>query len=105
VVTGYDKNGNAGGFQTVDLGDEIEAGMVVFPVAVEQVSRNQDEIHGFRDSQVDEIFERPSGGLTDFRHRRTFVSFQAVKGTVQMDIGGMDEFKHGADDPFMMKPQ
>ena len=79
--------------------------MVVFPVAVEQIACNQDEMHGFRDSQVDKIFERPPGGLADFLHRSTLVGFQAMKGTVQMDIGGMDEFEHGVHDPFMMKPQ
>ena len=99
VVAGYDKDDNAGRFQALDLGDKIKTGMVVFPVAVKQIARNQDNVDGLRHRQIDEIFERPSGGLANFGHGRSLVSFQTMQRAVQVDVGGMDELEHSADDP------
>ena len=93
VVAGGNQNRNGGSVQPLHLPDEIESGVVVAPVAVKKVAGKQHEIDLLGERQLDKILEGPSRGAADLLDGRALVTLQAAQWTVEVAVGGMDEFQ------------
>jgi len=92
VVARDDKDPDAFLAKPGHLVREEEPRVVVLPVAVVEVPRKQDEVDLLRSGQLDEILEGPAGSPADLLHGRTFVDLEPDERTVEMDVGGVDEF-------------
>lgn len=61
-----------------------KAGVVVAPVAIVDVSGNDDEGDSLVDGELDEIFERAAGGLADRLDGCSFILIEAMQRTVEV---------------------
>src|SRR5690606_20481316 len=77
--------------QTPHLPGKIQPGVVIFPVAVIQITGNHHKVDIFVDRNTDKIGESLSCSGTQHVRRRIRVSAQSGQGAIQMDIGGVDE--------------
>ena len=84
VVAGHDEHGDIVLFQAPHLADEIQTGIVVFPVPVKQVTGNEYKVDGLFQGQVDQVFKSTPRCLPDFIDGRPLVFFEAMKGAVQI---------------------
>ena len=91
MVAGDDEDGDVRFAEPVELPDEVEAGVVVAPVAIVEVARDQQEIDPTIDRQLNQPLERPAGCPSDPIDGRVLVAFEAPERTVEVDIGGVDE--------------
>lgn len=74
---------------------EVEAGVVVLPVPIVDVSGDDHKIDGLVDGQADEAIEGPAAGPSE-RFGRGFRSGrQSAQGAIEVEVGGVEEAKHG----------
>jgi hypothetical protein len=91
VIAIDQKNANVGIGETTQLGREVQAGVEVRPVAIEDVASHQDEVRRAFEGQVDDLGERSAGGLAHFVYRRSVVHLQATQRAVEVNVSTMNE--------------
>jgi len=85
---------NTGLVQAPHLAHEKVPGVEIFPVAVVQVARDDNEVDFEFDGFVDQVGEGIARGGAQRVDRRVLVRRQAAQRAVEVDISGVDEF-HG----------
>ena len=73
------------------LGVEEEAGVVVAPVDVVQVAREEHQAHLLRDRQIHEGSKRFPGCPSDPVHRGPLVSFEPAQGAIEVNVGRVQD--------------
>ena len=93
MVAGNDEYRNRICMQTLHLPDKIEAGIVVPPVTVIEISGQQHESHLFVDRQLHQVIKSPARSAANLLHRSTLVTFEPAQGAVEMNVGCMYKFQ------------
>jgi len=93
MVARHHKDPNVGVPKTPQPFHEIEAGVVVLPVTVIYIAGQQDKCDLFINRKFDQIVEGTTGCTTDLLHGRAFIALQAMQGTVEVDVCGVEEFQ------------
>jgi hypothetical protein len=96
MVSGNNKNLDILVPQRGHLGGKEQTRIVVFPIAVVQVTSKQNKGNLFLKSQLDEIFQSLSSRSSHLSNGGSIVLLKSYQRTVEMDIGCMDKFH----DPF-----
>ena len=74
--------------------DKKQPGVVIGPVAIVQIAGDHDQIDSFAPGDGDQVFEGATGGATHLVHWSALVTVETAQGTVEMQVGGMQE-THG----------
>ncbi len=93
VIAVKQKDGDLCLRQPAHLLHEEESGLVIAPIAVIEVSSDDDEIDLVLDRLIDEVLERGARGGANPFGRSALLSGQSLKGAVEMGLAGMDEAK------------
>jgi hypothetical protein len=80
--------------KAAQLRREIQAGVEVRPVAVEDVAGDQHEIGRALDGEVDDVGEGAAGGVAHLFGGSAVVEFEAAQRAVEVNVGAVDE-AHG----------
>jgi hypothetical protein len=91
VIARHEEDRDPRLLETPDLAYEEEPRMMVLPVAVVEVSRQEQEGHLLLQRQVDQIPERRTRGRTDVLRGRILVALEPAQGAVEVDVGGVQE--------------
>jgi hypothetical protein len=75
--------------------DKIEACVVILPVTIVEITRQEKEADLFFESQVNEAVEGTTSGTSDLFYGGTLIAFESPKWAIQMNIGGMQKSEHG----------
>ena len=94
VISENHERANVFALQTRELAHQKKRRVKIFPVAVEQVSCEHQKCCFFPDAKIDEIAHGRSRRLARELDRRTFVTLQSAKRTVDVKIGSVNE-AHG----------
>jgi len=76
------------------LSAEKQAGAVVFPVAIVEVTCDDDEVYGLLNGEVHQIFKGPSCRPSQHLNWGPFVCFESLKRAVEMRVGRVDKAYH-----------
>ena len=79
--------------QLLELTHEEKAGVVVLPIAIEEIAGHQKQVHPFFDGKLHQIGESVTGGRAHGVHGGALVPLQPPQRTVQMDVGRVDELQ------------
>jgi hypothetical protein len=63
--------------------------IVVWPVAIVEVTANYDEVDTLAQGSGDQVFEGPTGGPANIIDWRALIPVEAAQGTVNMKVGGV----------------
>jgi hypothetical protein len=88
-------NRNLRACEAAHLPDEKESGLIVAPVAVVQIARDDDEGDLFLDGQIHQICECQARGRTNEFCRWSLLTGKPLQGTVEMNVAGMQKSKTG----------
>jgi hypothetical protein len=94
VVASNEQGLDAGFAQLGHLRGEEQAGIVILPVAVLQVTGEQHEGDLLRNGQFNEVFQGPPASAADRLDWAAIILFQASEWTIEVDICSMDELEH-----------
>jgi hypothetical protein len=67
--------------------DEEESRIVVWPVAIVEVTANYDEVDTLAQGSGDQVFEGPTRGPANIIDWRALVPVEATQGAVNMKVG------------------
>ena len=87
-------NRNALVAQSSHLPPEKEAGAVILPISVIEITSNDQKINAFIDCQLDQVLESPSRCTAEDINRCPFMRIKTFKRAVNVSISGMDETYH-----------
>jgi hypothetical protein len=104
VVSGEEEYPDAGRAEAVHLRYQVQARVVVPPVAVEEIACDHHEGGFLCQGQPDEVFEGAAGGAAEEVHRDPLVGVEAMEGAVQVDVGCVQEGEHGSRFPGQGRP-
>jgi hypothetical protein len=74
---------------------EEEPGRVVAPAAVEEVARQEQELRALGEAELDQTIERTARGTAQLGHGRTLVALEPDERAVEVQIGRVNELRHG----------
>ena len=94
VIAGYNKNLDPGLGQAAHPPGEIEAGIVVLPIAVIEIAGDKEKGNRLVDGQVDECVKSPSRRPANLGNRRIVVRLKPPERAIEVNIGGVNEFIH-----------
>jgi hypothetical protein len=92
VIAAHHQHARADVAQAVELADEEQAGVEVLPLAVEDVAGEQQEGGALVDAQLHQVGQRAPGRPAHPLDGRAVVRRQPLEGTVDVKVGGVDEF-------------
>ncbi len=91
VIAGDDDDRNLEVAQAAELAHKVKPGIVVTPIAVVEVARDQYKIDGFVDGKVDQPREGASSCSANPLDGRVLVPFQPLERAIQVNIGRVDK--------------
>ena len=94
MIPGNQVEGNPGIVEPLCLLSEKQAGIIIPPVPVIEIPRNQYEGDAFINGQIHKIDQCGARGGADDLDRSSLVLLQSFEWTVEVDVGGMDKSKH-----------
>ena len=83
--------------KTTHFAPQVDPSAVIFPVSIVEITSDEHEGHPGLDRQVNELRQRSSACPTKLLHRSSFIARQSSERTVEMEVGGVNELKHGQD--------
>jgi hypothetical protein len=69
--------------------DEEKPRIVVWPIAIVEVTANYDEVDTLAQGSGDQVFKGPTGGPANIIDWRALIPVKAAQWTVNMKIGGV----------------
>jgi len=99
VVARHEHYWDAGVLEVRQLHSPEQTGVVVTPIAIENVACQDYEIDFMIDGVLDQVLGRPACCSADFIDRRTVVSDQASERAIDVQIGGMKDLRHPNPSP------
>ena len=93
VVAANCEDRDVGDMQPPHLRGEEHPGAKIRPVAVVNISRDDDERHLFVQRQIHHPPQRPPGRAANDLHRRIGIGLQPAQRAIQMQVGGVQKFK------------
>ena len=101
VVARNHEDPDPGLVQPGHLLDEVKPGVVVGPVPIIDVARQEHKGDLLADRQLDQVLEGSATRGANPLHRRSLVTLKPVQPAVQMEIRGVKKLDHGhlAEDP------
>ena len=77
--------------QPAELPDQVQPGVVIAPIAVVEVARDQHEIDAFLDGQVDQSREGPPSRSSNSLDGRVLVPLESLERAIEVDIGRVEK--------------
>ena len=99
VVAVKQEDRDASCCEPAHLPDEEKPCLIIAPVSVIEIARDDDEFDLFVESQTHKVFKRLAGRGPDTVSRATILACKAYQRTVEMDVCGVDESKGCQRDP------
>ena len=93
MVACHDENADASGLKLSHPIDEIQAGVVILPVTIVEIAGKQDKSDVLFNRQINQVIEGAARGTADFLDRSTRIALESAERTVEMNVGGVDEFQ------------
>ncbi len=93
VVSRYDIGTNPGLLQTHHLPREKQSGVVVFPIAVIEITGQKNERDALLDRQIHQVFQRAAARAANLIDRRTLVALQAAERAVEVEVCCVKKFQ------------
>jgi hypothetical protein len=94
MVSGNDENRNTGSFEPGHAIDKKESGVIVLPVTIIEVTRQEKKVHLLINGQVYQVIKGPSAGPPNFVNRGIFICLKPNQGAVQVNISSVKKTKH-----------
>ncbi len=94
MVASDQENGNTLIIEPDHLAAEKQSRIVVFPIAIIEIARDQEEIDLLINGQGHQILERPAGGSTEELRGRAIMRFQSPERAVEVWVCCVYEAEH-----------
>ena len=99
MIAGDDKHRNLQLAQPAELFDQVEPGVVIAPIAVVEVTCDQNEIDSFLDGEVDQPREGASRRPPNPLDGRVLITLKAFERAIEMDISSMNKSDRHEEEP------
>ena len=91
MIAGDDEDRDLQVAQPAELAHQIKPGVVIAPIAVVEVARDQDKIDGFLDGKVDQSREGASRRSANPLDGRILIPLEPLERAIEVNIRRVDE--------------
>ena len=94
VIAGNNKDHDPGLIQPAHLSDKEDAGLVILPITVIEVSGNQNKINCFFNRQINQVIKCPPCRPPNLFNRGIFMGLKTFEGAIEVYVCRVNKTKH-----------